>query len=448
MLDGLANGSYALHLSGPGGLTDLGGNPMVGNDSERRLRDPVPGRWARPRHLGQHDRRLHDRLAQPARIVPSRLGSSSPTSSRPASPSRAHPESGTAQASSSTEDDYVIQVLQNQNYSFTLSGDDLPAGAQVTCQRTRQVSRSAVVERRTGLFRPARRRDVYGHRGRMDCRPVGDRLLPVDHRSWSGNRTTLRRWWTARPPPCKSTSTASEPAAEVAHSLERLRPQRSRRERSRHEQSRHDRSRSGRLQSGGIRGVGTTPHRFRRGSVRDEPGPALVRERAGRPRDEPARRGRRKLAGPPAAAPVQVALGVPASPVFDQPRSEPGHLTQVIPSTARRSGDRCGRGPRPEIGRDAIGQSSDRQGRDRLREVSPPSSSVRFNCPPRHPRHRSICVVPGHESLAARDGSATLGARSFRGRPHPDPRCRDGRRRRRRPRRAEDLGLGCDGDAW
>ena len=32
MLDGLANGSYALHLSGPGGLTDLGGNPIVGND--------------------------------------------------------------------------------------------------------------------------------------------------------------------------------------------------------------------------------------------------------------------------------------------------------------------------------------------------------------------------------------------------------------------------------
>ena len=32
MLDGLANGSYALHLSGPGGLTDFGGNPLVGND--------------------------------------------------------------------------------------------------------------------------------------------------------------------------------------------------------------------------------------------------------------------------------------------------------------------------------------------------------------------------------------------------------------------------------
>ena len=32
MLDGLPNGFYALHLSGPGGLTDLGGNPIVGND--------------------------------------------------------------------------------------------------------------------------------------------------------------------------------------------------------------------------------------------------------------------------------------------------------------------------------------------------------------------------------------------------------------------------------
>ena len=33
MLDGLADGSYALHLSGTGGLTDLGGNPIAGNDA-------------------------------------------------------------------------------------------------------------------------------------------------------------------------------------------------------------------------------------------------------------------------------------------------------------------------------------------------------------------------------------------------------------------------------
>ena len=53
----------SLHLSGPGGLTDLGGNPLEGNDSERRLRDPLRGVWARPRHIGQRSRRIHDRLA-------------------------------------------------------------------------------------------------------------------------------------------------------------------------------------------------------------------------------------------------------------------------------------------------------------------------------------------------------------------------------------------------
>ena len=32
MLDGLANGPYQLHLSGPLGLADLAGNPVVGNE--------------------------------------------------------------------------------------------------------------------------------------------------------------------------------------------------------------------------------------------------------------------------------------------------------------------------------------------------------------------------------------------------------------------------------
>ena len=84
MLDGLPNGSYALHLSGPGGLTDLGGNPLVGNDPSGDYVIPFHGHGARPRHLGQHDRRLHDRRRRPARALPRTLGSCSPTSSRPA----------------------------------------------------------------------------------------------------------------------------------------------------------------------------------------------------------------------------------------------------------------------------------------------------------------------------------------------------------------------------
>ena len=33
MIDALPNGDYTLHLSGPDGLTDLAGNPLVGNDT-------------------------------------------------------------------------------------------------------------------------------------------------------------------------------------------------------------------------------------------------------------------------------------------------------------------------------------------------------------------------------------------------------------------------------
>ena len=32
MQDALANGKYVLHFSGVGGLTDLAGNPLAGND--------------------------------------------------------------------------------------------------------------------------------------------------------------------------------------------------------------------------------------------------------------------------------------------------------------------------------------------------------------------------------------------------------------------------------
>ena len=43
-----------------------------------------------------------------------------------------YPQPGPDPGSSSTQDDYVIQVLQSQEYSFELLGGDLPAGTQVT----------------------------------------------------------------------------------------------------------------------------------------------------------------------------------------------------------------------------------------------------------------------------------------------------------------------------
>ena len=82
MLDGLPNGSYTLHLSGPGGLTDLGGNPLPGNDPSGDYVIPFTVAGARPWPLGRHDRRLH---ASPRRSArgPRTSGCCSPTSCRP-----------------------------------------------------------------------------------------------------------------------------------------------------------------------------------------------------------------------------------------------------------------------------------------------------------------------------------------------------------------------------
>ena len=131
MLDGLPNGSYALHLSGPGGLTDLGGNPLVGNDPS--------GDYVIPFSVQGPDRDISGNMtdgytivSQAGQGVPQDLGVLFPDELQAGVTVIRGPESGTSPASATTEDDYVIQLLQNQHYSFTLSGDDLPAGAQVT----------------------------------------------------------------------------------------------------------------------------------------------------------------------------------------------------------------------------------------------------------------------------------------------------------------------------
>ena len=131
MLDSLTNGTYALHLSGPGGLTDLGGNPIVGDD--------LSGDYVIPFTVQEPDRGISGNMtdgytvvSQAEQGVPQDLGVLFPDQLEAGVTVIRGPESGPSPASSTTEDDYVIQLLQNQNYSFTLSGDDLPAGAQVT----------------------------------------------------------------------------------------------------------------------------------------------------------------------------------------------------------------------------------------------------------------------------------------------------------------------------
>jgi methionine-rich copper-binding protein CopC len=131
MLDGLANGSYTLHLSGPAGLADLAGNPILGNDPSGD--DVIPFQVQGP------DRGVSGNMTDGYTLA-ARVGSASPQDLGVLFPDELQagltisrgPESGAGAASASTEDDYVIQFLQNQYYSFVLSGDALPDGTRVT----------------------------------------------------------------------------------------------------------------------------------------------------------------------------------------------------------------------------------------------------------------------------------------------------------------------------
>jgi methionine-rich copper-binding protein CopC len=133
MLDGLGNGSYTLHLSGPGGLADLGGNPLVGDDPSGDDVIPFvvqgPGRTISGKMTvgytiasqgGQAD-------AQPIGVLfPDELQAG-------VTIARA-PESATSPDPDSMQDEYAIQFLQNQIYAFKLSGNDLPPGIQVSVE--------------------------------------------------------------------------------------------------------------------------------------------------------------------------------------------------------------------------------------------------------------------------------------------------------------------------
>jgi methionine-rich copper-binding protein CopC len=131
MLDGLANGSYDLHLSGTGGLTDLGGNPIAGNDASGDF--VIPFQVMGPERAIAGDTTDGYTVASRAEQgVSQDLGVLFPRELQAGVTVIRGPDSGTTEWPATTEDDYVIQLLQSQNYSFTLSGDSLPGGAAVT----------------------------------------------------------------------------------------------------------------------------------------------------------------------------------------------------------------------------------------------------------------------------------------------------------------------------
>jgi methionine-rich copper-binding protein CopC len=127
MLDGLPNGGYSLHLSGWAGLTDLGGVSLEGNSPSGD--DVIPFEVDGP--ISDISGNMEDGytvVGQAGNGIPQDVGTLFPDELQAGVTIIRGP--GTAQ--DSTEDEYVIQVTQSQQYSFTLEGSDLPAMAQVT----------------------------------------------------------------------------------------------------------------------------------------------------------------------------------------------------------------------------------------------------------------------------------------------------------------------------
>lgn len=129
LLDRLPNGVNALHLSGRLGLTDLGGNPLLGNDPSGdyvvhfTLQAPVPDKLGRSTLWS--DREAHDTLSHPQS-----LGVLFPTELQAGVLIRRDFTDDSASAPSDTADFYQIQLLQSRPYFFTLTGSGLPAGTQ------------------------------------------------------------------------------------------------------------------------------------------------------------------------------------------------------------------------------------------------------------------------------------------------------------------------------
>ncbi len=124
MLDGMPDGSYALHLSGPAGLTDAAGNPLAGNDpsGDYVIHFQVQGS---PRGIATPPLQFADQEPNGSLAAPQDLGVLFPHDLQ-----AGVTVSGPAAAAGPVHD-YRFQVLQGQEYFFQLTGN-LPAGATLT----------------------------------------------------------------------------------------------------------------------------------------------------------------------------------------------------------------------------------------------------------------------------------------------------------------------------
>jgi hypothetical protein len=131
MLDGLVNGSYTLHISGSAGLTNLAGDPITGNDLSGdyvipfQVQAPTGGISGNSTAGYTVNSQVGDGAPQNLGVLFANELDTGVTINR-------GPEPGVSSISTSSSDSFVIQLLQANSYTFTLSGPDLPEGAEVT----------------------------------------------------------------------------------------------------------------------------------------------------------------------------------------------------------------------------------------------------------------------------------------------------------------------------
>jgi hypothetical protein len=131
MLDALPNGVNEFHLSGPLGLTDLAGNPLMGNDLTGdyvirfTVNGPARGTVGVGNHLLWSDQEPNDTLNHPQI-----LGILFPHELQAGVFIQRDFTSDPQNAPADRADYYQFEVLQSRPYFFTLTGSGLPANTK------------------------------------------------------------------------------------------------------------------------------------------------------------------------------------------------------------------------------------------------------------------------------------------------------------------------------
>src|SRR5262249_22984414 len=130
MLDGLADGTYQLHLSGPNGLADFGGNPLVGNDPSGDYVTTFQA--AGPPRGSQGDPLTwKNPLSHQTPINPQMAGVPFTQEVQAGVTLVRSPATHAGVAVQDATDYYQVQVLQSQTYFIAFTDTNLPSGLAI-----------------------------------------------------------------------------------------------------------------------------------------------------------------------------------------------------------------------------------------------------------------------------------------------------------------------------